>query len=206
MTPVTVPQSGAPIPLEEGETAVILSRLKDATAADHDRLDARVHPELQTLAGYRRVLQGLAAANRGIEDAMHAWSDPLLHAGFDLRERSKEAWLVLDEQALHLDVTEWRTEFGLSGASAAFGAVYVVEGATLGGQVITREIASTLGITPMSGGRYFFGYGNETGRMWTQTRQSLARFAIQSDDEDGMIRGAIETFALFEQAVERALG
>ena len=206
MTPSSVTQPHAQTPLDDGKGADILSRLPAATADNHARLDARVHPELQTIEGYRRVLQALATASRSIEDALHVWSEPLLAAGFDLRERSKEAWLVLDERALGLEVLEWRSSFVLTGAAAAFGAIYVVEGATLGGQVITREVVSTLGITPMSGGRFFFGYGNDTGRMWTRTRESLARFAAQSDDTEAMIKGAIETFGLFETAIERALG
>ena len=206
MAPVTVTPSGKTLSIEDAENADILSRLKTATAEHHARLDGRVQPELQTLEGYRRVLPALATAIRGIEDALHVWSEPLLNAGFDLRERSKEAWLVLDERALDLTVVDWRTAFELTQPAAAFGAVYVVEGATLGGQVITREVAETLGITPMSGGRYFFGYGNDTGRMWTRTRESLQRFAAQGDNDQGMIKGAINTFGLFERAVEHALG
>lgn len=206
MAPPTVTHSDAPISIEGVENADILSRLRTATADHHAHLDGRVHPELKSLEGYRRVLPALAAAIRSIEDALHVWSEPLLNAGFDLRERSKEAWFVLDERALDLTVLDWRTAFELSRPAAAFGAVYVVEGATLGGQVIFRQVAETLDITPMSGGRYFFGYGNETGRMWTQTRESLERFAAQSDDAQGMISGAIETFQLFERAVGHALG
>ena len=46
------------------------------------------------------------------------------------------------------------------------GALYVIEGATLGGQVITRYIQSALKIDATNGGRFFAAYGDRTGLLW----------------------------------------
>ena len=46
--------------------------------------------------------------------------------------------------------------------SLAFGCLYVMEGATLGGQVIGRHVRQTLGVTPETGGRFHAAYGDRT--------------------------------------------
>ena len=57
--------------------------------------------------------------------------------------------------------------------SRALGAMYVLEGSTLGGQVIRRHLARTLGIDDESGAAYFNGYGTLTRQRWIEYLQVL---------------------------------
>lgn len=77
----------------------------------------------------------------------------------------------------------------------ALGCMYVMEGATLGGRLITQHIRSALGITPATGGSFFDGYGDDTGRMWQGMRQLLASSAPDRQSQDAMVASAIATFA-----------
>lgn len=61
----------------------------------------------------------------------------------------------------------------LDTVAQALGALYVVEGATLGGQIISREILKNLHLTPECGGAFFASYGAQVGAMWT-TRAAFA--------------------------------
>ena len=58
------------------------------------------------------------------------------------------------------------------------GCLYVLEGATLGGRMITEHIQATLGITPTTGGSFFDGYAGHTARMWNAMRQTLMSGAV----------------------------
>ena len=83
-----------------------------------------------------------------------------------------------------------------------YGCLYVIEGSTLGGQVISRSLREHLGIHPENGGAYFSGYGMLTGPRW---KEFLARLAVVAEgkgaDHEAITRSAVETF----QALDRWL-
>lgn len=49
---------------------------------------------------------------------------------------------------------------------STLGLLYVLEGSTLGGQVISRHLKSQLQLDDSSGLRFFSAYGQKTGLMW----------------------------------------
>ncbi|UYZ61559.1 biliverdin-producing heme oxygenase [Hymenobacter weizhouensis] len=69
------------------------------------------------------------------------------------------------------------------------GAMYVVEGSTLGGQVITRQLIQA-GI-PLR--RYFAGYGEQTGPRWKTFCQLLTAEAATTSPDD-IVASASHTF------------
>ena len=74
------------------------------------------------------------------------------------------------------------------------GCLYVLEGATLGGRMITQHVQATLGITPTSGGSFFDGYAGQTARMWNALRQTLLSAAVDAQAENAMVASAVATF------------
>jgi len=82
------------------------------------------------------------------------------------------------------------------------GTLYVVEGSTLGGQLIAKHLAKNLGITPETGGRFFGGYGENTVNFWTD----FLDFAADIDQDDALCLSAknmaCETFRLFLQTLD----
>ncbi len=77
--------------------------------------------------------------------------------------------------------------------AAAFGALYVLEGSTLGGQVIAKHIGRQLGLTAERGCRYYAAHGRETGAMWKAFRLRLAEEATR-DEADAIVISATATF------------
>ena len=75
------------------------------------------------------------------------------------------------------------------------GCLYVMEGATLGGRLITQHVQATLGITPQGGGSFFEGYGEGTGKMWQAMRQLLVNCSIDTPTENAIVTNATATFA-----------
>ena len=77
---------------------------------------------------------------------------------------------------------------------AALGSMYVFEGATLGGQFITRHLAGRFGLP--AAGEYFNSYGDDVGRMWKAFRGVLLEHS--SPEADPVIIGAaVDTFERF---------
>lgn len=69
------------------------------------------------------------------------------------------------------------------------GAMYVLEGSTLGGQVIARQLAAA----DVAGRTFFAGRAERTGPLWKQFTQLLTE-AAAAEDADAIVASAILTF------------
>ncbi|QIJ76682.1 biliverdin-producing heme oxygenase [Methylobacterium sp. CLZ] len=148
------------------------ARLRGATAAAHEALERDLDWEARvaTLPGYRELLAGLRGFHAAYEPVIGvALADPPF---FDPRRRLPS----LDADLHALDGTAPDTLPApaaprLAGPGAALGALYVLEGSTLGGAVIGRHVARLHGAgVPLA---YYAGRGRETGPLWRSFRERL---------------------------------
>ncbi len=72
------------------------------------------------------------------------------------------------------------------------GAMYVVEGATLGGQVIYRQLQKTLSLS-LDSTHFFRGYNELTGQMWSKFKVEAEKI-IDLENFDEVIASAKYTF------------
>lgn len=75
--------------------------------------------------------------------------------------------------------------------AAAAGALYVLEGSTLGGRIISRSLQAAPWHPPQRL-QYWNPYGDDTGRRWSETLAYLE--SLSPADDDAVIRSAINTF------------
>jgi heme oxygenase len=189
-----------------------MQRLREATRVEHARAEESLpllKPSL-TLATYIRVLEAFYGFYEPLEPrvaralAASASGKPL--AGRD----RKVALLLADLRALgktQADIDALARCGDLphvASASRAAGALYVVEGATLGGQVITRHLRATLGARVSDGTAFFSGYGDMTGPMWTRFSRHVD--ASTDLDTEALVDAAAETFEKFLAWLHLALG
>lgn len=185
---------------------MILARLKSETAAQHRRLESIVDlpTALQTVTSYRRLIERFHGFYLPLEPAIAAFVE-WRGQPFDLASSDAVAALERDLSALGLPAAaiarlpRCADLPPLPDLAAALGGRYVLEGAALGGQVISRLLRASLGITPESGGAFFHGHGAETGRRWQAFRALLTVYATTPATEEAMIAGARQTFAAFER-------
>jgi heme oxygenase len=76
--------------------------------------------------------------------------------------------------------------------------MYVVEGSTLGGRYILRNIKSTLQLDENTGATYFNGYGADTSANWKQFIAELNAFEQRNDCGSEIIEGANFAFEAIE--------
>lgn len=82
--------------------------------------------------------------------------------------------------------------------SRALGVLYVVEGATLGGAVLSRRLRDSR--VPADARRFLAGYGDQVGPRWSGLRATTSAWV--GDDpgrEDAVAAAARETFAVLER-------
>jgi heme oxygenase (biliverdin-IX-beta and delta-forming) len=179
----------------------LLERLRVETRAAHDCIEQAIDLEgrLGTLASYRTILERFY----GFHVVWEAAVEPLVADRDFFRPRRKTDLLVRDLQALGLCESRIASLPVCSGAmqlastAAAFGSMYVIEGSTLGGAVISRQIERSLGLGPDAGSAYFRSYGPATGRMWTSFRSRLLSVSSPAAD-DAIVEAAQRTFAVMQ--------
>ena len=82
------------------------------------------------------------------------------------------------------------------------GAMYVMEGSTLGGIFIARHVEAVLHLSEGRGNSYFRGNGNRTGPMWNEFCEVLKQ-RIPNDQTDAVIIAAKAMFSTFASWMRR---
>lgn len=85
----------------------------------------------------------------------------------------------------------------------ALGLMYVVEGSTLGGRFILKNIETNLGYSSENGASYFNGYGPKTGSSWKNFLNFMTDYEAQNQNQDEIIKGADFAFTLIGQHLEK---
>lgn len=80
----------------------------------------------------------------------------------------------------------------LQTVGAALGSLYVIEGSSLGGRILTRHFSEHLGLQRQAGCRFFAGYEERTGPMWATFGELMA--ARPPTEDDDMLKAAVDTF------------
>ena len=180
-----------------------LQRVRASTRALHDRLEARLPLLSPTLAlpEYTRLL----AAFHGFYRPLEAQLVPIASriASLDWPQRRKTHLLEADLAVLGAATDAVNALPACSrlpspsDEAGTLGCLYVLEGATLGGQVSLRALHKTLGIDGASGAAFFSSYGNEVGPRWRRFLECLATLE-RADEIDTAARVAAQTFQSLE--------
>ncbi|MBF9143986.1 biliverdin-producing heme oxygenase [Hymenobacter properus] len=184
-----------PHPPEAPAAPTILARLRAETRPYHDALEA---------GPFNEALRAGAPTTAGTVqflERMFGFLEPYETA---LRQHEAEfgpAWELPKRYRAHLileDLQRPAADPGLPLCPAMpllhtlpqlLGAMYVLEGSTLGGQVITKQLEKA-GIPQR---RYFAGYGERTGPMWKAFGQLLTETATPAT-ADEIVASAARTF------------
>jgi heme oxygenase (biliverdin-IX-beta and delta-forming) len=87
----------------------------------------------------------------------------------------------------------------LSTPQQALGSLYVLEGSTLGSQVIARALNKNADLDIMSAMRFLSGYGASTGTMWLSFVSSLDAAGLETEGIADAQEGAVQTFDCLER-------
>lgn len=85
----------------------------------------------------------------------------------------------------------------------AYAAMYVIEGSTLGGKIISKMMAQQLGINNGEGLSFFNGYGDDTEFRWESFKNALDNITNSFEEDKLVIDSANETFDKFKQWAEK---
>jgi heme oxygenase len=179
----------------QGDSTSICQLLRDATAEAHRRIESLVSLPQSTLDHVRtlKIFFGF------IEPWEQRLRRVLAPSAAQPSAFEKTSWLEADLRYFG------RTEHDLAAlprcqylpclenTNQALGSLYVLEGATLGGQILARHVERQLELIDGQGYRFFSSYGPDVGRHWTAFKSTLEAHASPTNQKT-IIRSAVETF------------
>jgi heme oxygenase (biliverdin-IX-beta and delta-forming) len=198
--------------LETQFVSPLRERLRAATKAAHHRIDHHpllaplVSPQL-SLEHYQRILQTLFWFHDPLQATLEV-ACAHFQGSESFPPSDRRTWLLQDLNFFKVEpiveghpLTDWRGP-ALSANAELVGALYVVEGSTLGGQVIARQLQENFGYRAVSGARLFNGHGVNTMLRWN----NFWRYADLCPEHEWRLAEAkaVEVFDALFDALEKA--
>jgi heme oxygenase len=182
-------------------------KLKSYTQSNHQQLEKTLIGKMrniQTKTQYIDLLQLFYNYFEGIEAQISQYigAEQLE----DYLERRKTNMLVNDIEALGGSVKRIIEVEDLpkyENQLQAFGALYVLEGSTLGGSHISKMIRKQLQQHDDLGLSFFNSYGDQTEFMWHKFKAALDMQAQNESQQVVILQSADETFLRFRSWIEK---
>jgi heme oxygenase len=174
----------------------LLLRLKDETRDVHESLERDLdllRPDL-TLERYRSIVERFYGFYQPWENAVKPLVSEHLPDFAETRVKVPkllEDLVYLGRKTAKLPVCKKLPDCRTW--PAVLGGLYVTEGATLGGQIISRQLEQMLGLSARRGAAFFSSYGLQVGPMWRSFGTMLQANA-PVEKEDVVIDAARQTF------------
>lgn len=187
--------------------------MRHATHRHHQRLNR--HPLLVTLTqrdlsliNYRKLLIAYFHLYAALETQICQFLKRQT-VTFDYAGRRKLPWLIND-------LAYFRDDSPVSGQNKLpepalpeidrvgqlVGVLYTIEGSTLGGQLISRNLAEHHGLTRSKGACFFNGYGEHTTCMWQEFLDFAETISGNAHERRVAVESACRTFQLFEEVLD----
>lgn len=175
--------------------------LRDGTRDLHDRAEKALGDgATRRIESYVGMLRANLAMTESVRLAVEAHVPRWLTAGLD-RDRAR---LCSDLADLGAAARPCASSLAISDRAGALGAIYVCEGARLGGRVLARQVEERLGMTAHHGASYLDGEGAGAGPRWQSFVATVNRELARPEDLDQALHAARTIFSLIIQSYEEA--
>lgn len=183
---------------------MLTNDLKEITYPEHQASEKKMIialKGLETREDYIRMLNWLYGFYSPMETLIRQQLTPGVFPDMDKRCRAEYLLWDIQESGLPTPPPDTCRELpDIYSINQALGALYVLEGSTLGGRIIAGMVSRQLGTTSSLG--FFNGYGAETSLMW----QSFKEFLDQprtAEQKTTIIDAAKATFITFKNWIDK---
>ncbi len=194
--------------------ADVMVMLRKDTADAHQSMEDT--PVMRSLlagtlsrSGYMALLEDIYSLASPLEAAAMAHPLWTRATNFDFRRRLKSQRLLQDIAFLQgaspedLEIVPRTVRLPNVGSDARLlGALYVIEGASLGGRVILKQLTDLYGYTAEAAACFYAGYGHDTGQRWREWCAFVEDYSRDRKlDTQEMLSAALETFGCFGEVL-----
>ena len=181
--------------------------LKQETAVSHVRTENILSPTLATIHSfddYASILKMFYGYFHPLESIIRSYITPGILE--DIDERRNSSFIINDLKAIGYSTESLAlcTQLpNINSSLAALGAMYVLEGSTLGGRMISRMLMKNALVPFDDSNLHFFnGYKESTGKRWTSFLSVLEEHA---EGVDTIVTAANETFNCLTKWMDKTL-
>lgn len=188
--------------------------LKQATSNQHDYLEQlmfvdKIMNGTLSVKEYKQILIANYLVHNSLEKLLFESLDLDLQNELQINKRFKLPALAKDLQELNVDLPEInlneKNAAITQNSAAVLGAMYVLEGATLGGNVIVKKLKVNLNLQEYNlGFNYYQVYGADLAANWKQFCQVL-NTKVAVDDYEISIQSALKVFECFASAQQEMI-
>ena len=190
---------------------MLQEKLKQQTQKFHDRLESLMHvnavmDKTLTFEQYKKNIFINFLAHDKLENFLFGALSQGLKEELHVNQRRKLAALKQDIISLHLEEVEFNYDVELPhpvNDAYVLGALYVLEGATLGGQVIAKQVQSSR-LNDLVPFNYYHVYGSNVGAYWKSFVNVLNN--LPEDDHKYATAGAMMVFHMMISLAEKVNG
>ena len=194
-------QSGALNSIKPEAEMRLSVRLRNETRTEHTLVESAsgLPNAIDSMEAYKSCLlnfYGIFCPLERYLATFSEWED----VNLSMLSRSRTPALRRDLQALNVDPRLWieapaHSLPSLPHFCCALGALYVLEGSTLGGQIIMSAIHQNFPTTAKIPEGFFAGRAEQTGPLWYQFRTVIDAYGQQfPEEQECVIEGAQGTF------------
>lgn len=188
---------------------MIIEKLRQSTAEIHKELDSWLMPVFRKVDDdekYSQLLKAFYGYYAPVMQRITVEIDTQYLPDFSHRRKADAILKDLDcinkrnGSIDHADILP-----DISNASDAFGALYVLEGSTLGGVFLSKILGDAMNINEQNGLSFFYGYGQQSREMWNRFIEQINLFAKEKGDEEAILSSAHVTFKYFKDHLQQCL-
>lgn len=197
--------------LKTGKTA--RAHLKACTDSAHQRLHEqpqffRLQHGTSSLEDYVGLMAALLSFYRALDGSLIRASNRYLGESEDYRYQPRAPMIKADAAAVskalklpprpphHIVHCEMPV---IENRSALAGAIYVVDGATLGGRLLNKSAAKLLGAEEVNGRSYWMWCETHGASQWKAALALIDQFGSTQAERDDMAASALATFTALER-------
>jgi len=188
-----------------------MQRLKAETKPFHDQVEGKAFSKKimdgsLSYAQYQELIFGNYLFHCVIEEALQNVLSEEEQLKLNLSKRLKKA--VLEEEltlmGFHLFDNSQLPEIKLNDFYEALGALYVMEGSTLGGAMIKKILMKNPTISQQAPLLFYGCYGEMIGKYWKDFVGVMNDLVQTLEQEDKVVKKAIDAFNIFGTCLEVA--
>ena len=178
----------------------LLEKLRLATKPAHEELDAAMMPYIKSIRSaddYCRLLVAFFGFFKPVYEKIDKHLQTTFLPDYSTRRKPVDIIQNLSRLSYQTSLTNSCHQLpNISNNANAFGALYVMEGSTLGGLMIKKMLAEQTGL-PDEQLSFFAGYGKATRERWNVFTTALNTVTHNDEEEQATITAATQTFSCF---------
>lgn len=178
--------------------------LKENTKQLHDAVEAKfesrkIFDKSYTLDNYKKIIWLNYLFHLSFENKTFEAIKEEAAKNLNLNERKKLHLLEKDLDSLGIEKVNTAKEIFVNNEAEAFGILYVMEGSTLGGNVIRKQLSVNSEFENISF-NYFGCYNDKTGEFWKNFKYALDSKFTENQYEE-VLNGAKKAYKFMMESV-----